>query len=185
MITQSTSTQQDQLTQAWRDAVRIVSGRAADTLGLAFHSRIAKAQDLVLRDCVAPQEDGGYLVSGDSGHDYDVSTAFECGCPDYGSKAPELETGMIACKHTLAVILRQRSIQLMQARMDAKPAAVASIDLPEAPLSVNIRGVIAGRANAQMTVRAASIEELKRLLHEAALLFDPEAPGWGYPHPGA
>jgi hypothetical protein len=81
MVAQTSSENtQGQLKTAWRDAVRIVSGQAGDALGTAFLTRITKAQDLVLRDCVQPQEDGSYIVSGDFGRDYDVSADYECPC---------------------------------------------------------------------------------------------------------
>jgi len=177
MIAQTHSTSQDPLAQQWRDSVRIVSGRAGDTLGADFLTRLQKAQDLVLRDCVVPQEDGSYIVTGDSGRDYDVTADFQCPCPDAG-RAPELpDSDIPACKHTLAVMLRKRSIQRLQSEMDAKPAVdqrEAAVPLPEAPLSINLRGTVRGIPGAQLTVRGSTAAELAQRLDEALALIDPQ-----------
>ena len=45
--------------------------RLTDTLNF-------QAQALVLRDCIAPQADGSYIVSGDSGRDYEASVQYAC-----------------------------------------------------------------------------------------------------------
>jgi hypothetical protein len=93
-----------------------------------------------------------------------VTADYECCCPDYGSKAPELENGMVACKHTLAIMLRKRSLQYLEAKMAAtkpvvpEPQPVAD-PLPEAPASANVFIEMAGR-KMQLTLRDVSEDKL-------------------------
>lgn len=145
----------EQTSQLWRDAVRIVSGRAADTLGSAFASRLQSAQDLVLRDAVQVQPGGAYHVDGDSGQTYDIIEG-ACGCRDYGTKAPQLPDGRTACKHILATMLFRRALAHVQAGMDAKSAPAAApapaAELPEAPASANCFVEMHGR-RVQITLR--------------------------------
>lgn len=165
---------QESTAPQWRDAIRVTAGRACDALGTPFHSRIHKACDIVLRGGVEAKGDGSYEVAGDSGRSYDVIKA-ECGCPDY-AKAPSSADGQPLCKHVLATMIWKRAVRQVQMGID-RHGAKAQANLPEAPLSVNMRGTLRGRPGAQLTVRATNVQELARLLDEAAQLFDAgEAP---------
>ena len=167
----STHTQYTPTQQAWRDAVAIVTLRAKDKMGAAYHSRLDKAQALVLECAITPHDDGHSAIvqsATDKGKAYEVNGACDCVDASRG-KAPE---GW--CKHRLAWALYRRAVQHGQALLVARteaPAPAAST-LPEAPVSVTLKGTVRGRPNTLVTVRGTTLAEVQAQLDAAAGLFD-------------
>lgn len=83
--------------QSWRDAVAMVTQRAADHYGEELHGRIEKARRIVLAGLVQPGKEMALIASEtDPETQYEV-TSEGCSCLDAERKAPQ---GM--CKHRLA-----------------------------------------------------------------------------------
>lgn len=155
-----------QTQQTWRDAVAVVTLRAKDRMGAAYHARLDKAQELVLDHKVAPYADGkGATVMSETDADkaYDVNGA--CECPDAQTKAPD---GW--CKHRLAVAIYRRAVEhgqeVLQQRLP-DPAPAARAEHHEARVSANCHLTLAGR-QVQLTVRtgatAVEVREVTGLL---------------------
>jgi len=166
----STHTQYTQSQQAWRDAVAIVTLRAKDTMGDAYHSRLDKAQGLVLAGHVNPHDDGhSATVQSETKADETYAVNGACECPDARGKAPE---GW--CKHKLAWAIYRRAVEhgqlLLEQRLPAPAAAAAP--LPEAPVSVTLKGTVRGCAGTLVTVRGVTLADVQGQLDAAAALFD-------------
>jgi hypothetical protein len=75
----------------------------------------------------------------------------------------------------LATWLYRRALKHTQSTIDSKPQVSApGGDLPEAPVSVSLKGTVAGRPQTLVTIRGNTIAEVKAKLAEAAALFDAE-----------
>ena len=168
--------------QLWRDAVAITTLRAKDTLGTEYASRLDKAQTIVLSGGVQPGSDSDYVVASETEAERAYGIMQDtCECVDATRKgkncAPEGR-----CKHVLAVWVWRRSLKHMQADIDAQvvqpPAAAAAAvpaePLPEAPLSISLKGTVLGRPGTLVTVRGRTVAEVQAHLADAAVLFDAE-----------
>lgn len=163
--------------QLWRDAVAIVTLRAKDTMGEAYHSRLDKAQWLVLAGHVNPADDGhSATVQSETKAEETYQVNGACECPDARSKAP---AGF--CKHRLAWAIYRRAVEhgqvLLEMRVSANPnqpcaAPPQPVTLPEAPVSVTLKGTVRGCAGTLVTVRGATLAEVQAQLEAAARLFD-------------
>jgi hypothetical protein len=139
--------------QTFRQAVAQVAEKARAILPQAVNGRVEAAVKLVLAQDVEPQADGSILVGSSSdpmkqhrleGH--------SCTCQDFvHGRAPE---GW--CQHRIAAGIAKRVQELLpQAPAPLAPPvapATAPAPLPEAPCSVNVRVLVAGR-EVQWTLR--------------------------------
>jgi hypothetical protein len=171
IVAQTTPNTQDELKQAWRDSVAIMAQRARDSLGSDYTTRIDKAQAIVLAGGVHPLGKGDYDVQSET----DKELAYEvkqdvCPCKDASNRALQGR-----CKHVLAIWLYRRALKHPQSTIDSKPQVAAPDSaLPEAPVSVSLKGTVAGRPQTLVTIRGNTIAEVKARLAEAAALFDVE-----------
>jgi hypothetical protein len=154
----------------FRQAVRQVSELAHAKLPEALHGRLERGVALVLHGLVWPEEDGTFTVQASDGAGW-YRVNGHCGCRD-ASTAPE---GL--CKHRLGSLVYRRAAQLVREHttptpavqaFDAAPvAAAATTTLPEAPASVNVHVMMAGR-QVQVTLRGTDetvlLERLAKLL---------------------
>ena len=147
--------------QTLRDeAIAIAYVAARQRLDAEHHSRLTKAWELVIdgKITVYP-EDACATVQGKDQPEYHVSDHGKvCTCVDHTSgKAPDR-----LCKHILAYTLYLRSVKRFEALVAAQYAAptAAQEPLPEAPISINIKGTLAGVPGAQLTLRGWSMAEI-------------------------
>lgn len=83
--------------QTWRDAVAMVSQRAADHYGEELHGRVNKARHIVLNGLIQPGREVAIVASeSDAETTYEV-TKESCTCLDAERRAP-----LGICKHRLA-----------------------------------------------------------------------------------
>ena len=161
---------------SWRDTVAIVTLRAKDTMGAAYHSRLDKAQWLVLAGHVNPHDDGhSATVQSETKADETYAVNGACECPDARTKAP---AGF--CKHRLAWAIFRRAVEhgqlLLEQRLPAPaaptPTGRPQDPLPEAPVSITLKGTVHGCPGTLVTVRGTTLAQVKAQLAEAAALFD-------------
>jgi hypothetical protein len=171
---------------AWRQAVTTMAERAKAALP-ECNGRVESAVKLVLAGDVELLPDGTATVASQSnGTAAYVVVNGTCECPDF----PRAPHGF--CKHRLAYGIHKRALTLVQQTLKAQEKAhqthqsapvtpqdgpestIAPTDnpqvkapLPEAPASVNVRLMLAGR-EVQVTLRDADedrlLERLRRLL---------------------
>jgi hypothetical protein len=134
----------------------VLAGLAAKTLTRipALNGRVEKACKLVLAGDVALHPDGTALVNSltDPTRAYQVTgSPATCQCQDY-DRAPEH-----LCCHRLSVGFLRKVQELLPPAPESTPAVqpVCTSPLPEAPASVNVRLMIAGR-DCQLTLRGVS-----------------------------
>ena len=136
--------------QAWRDAVAMVTLRAKDHYGTELHSRLDKAQVLVLGAHVT-LDDGIATVTSETDSAVRYTVNGTCDCPDAQRNT---QKGM--CKHRLALMIYKRAVQEATALLELRSAASFPPDiptvLPESPVSMNTHITIDGR-QVQVTVR--------------------------------
>jgi hypothetical protein len=158
--------------QAFRALVADVAARAKAILPQAVNGRVEKAVALVLQGDVEPQADGTITVysATDATRRY-VLQGTSCTCADYErGQAPE---GW--CCHRIAAGIAKRVGELLP------PAASPdyqekSTPLPEAPASVNVHLVIAGK-QVQLTLRDHDEVRLLARLEEVLQRYPaPQAP---------
>jgi hypothetical protein len=129
------------------------------------HSRLIKAWELVVERAVIDNADGSHTVKGVDQPEYLVNPS-GCTCTDCTSgKAP-----LGLCKHVLAVALQKRSMQKFQDMAEvvsgvgstslAKPP-VPSDPLPEAPISICLKGTLGGIPNTLVTLRGRDMREIE------------------------
>lgn len=146
------------------EAIATAYVRARQRLGTDHHSRLVKAWELVIDGAIQDRYEGLYTVSGKDQPEYTVSGQ-ACTCPDHTSgKAPE---GF--CKHVLGTLLYRKSVDVFEHLMQeqARLQAVEALqDLPEAPLSITMRGTVAGVQGTLVTLRGWSMADIERQASE-------------------
>ena len=135
----------------------VLAGLAAKTLTKipALNGRVEKACKLVLGGDVEMHPDGTALVNSltDPTRTYQVTgSPATCQCKDF-DHAPEH-----LCAHRLSVGFLRKVQELLPQSTGVETGA-ASQPLPEAPCSVNVRLMIAGR-DCQLTLRGVSEDEV-------------------------
>lgn len=171
-----THTQEHQ-DEMFDDAIAQAFVAARRKLAPEHHSRLVKAWELVAERAVTLNGDGSATVAGKDQPEYTIAVGGGCTCTDHVSgKAP-----LQLCKHILAVALHKRSQQKFQdmAEAAARPP-VASDPLPEAPISICMKGTLGGVAGTMVTLRGFSMAEIEARAGEVkagawrlAGLFDP------------
>jgi hypothetical protein len=120
------------------------------------HSRLIKAWELVVERAVIDNADGSHTVKGQDQPEYLVDPS-GCTCTDCTSgKAP-----LGLCKHVLAVALQKRSMQKFQEIAEALTRPQASESLPEAPISICLKGTLGGMPNTMVTLRGRDMREIE------------------------
>src|SRR5712691_6092495 len=120
--------------------------QARTVLPAAVNGRLDKAVRLVRSASVTVHADGSATVLSET----DGLTGYlvqhgRCTCPDFQFQPPEVEGW---CCHRIARALTLRLQPPPPAPIDVTPTAVPSgpeLPLPEAPASVNMRLIVAGR----------------------------------------
>ena len=123
------------------------------------HSRLVKAWELVADQAVTLNGDGSATVKGSDQPEYTIAVGGGCTCTDHTSgKAP-----MQLCKHILAVALEKRSRQKYADLQEGSPPApaVAYDPLPEAPISICMKGTLGGMPNTMVTLRGRDVREIE------------------------
>jgi hypothetical protein len=136
----------------YRDAVAAIAEKARATLPLSVNGRIESAVRLVLLGEVQPQADGSIQV----GSCTDPTKVYHlegtaCDCADF----PRAPGGW--CKHRVAAGIQKRVREQLPESVETQNNCVMSTiespqPLPEAPASVNVHLMIAGR-QVQLTLR--------------------------------
>lgn len=143
--------------QTLRDeAIATAYVRARQRLGAEHHSRLTKAWELVIDGGVEQRDKRLFVVKGKECPEYEVGLE-TCKCTDYtGGKAPN---GY--CKHVLAVMLYQRAHTLWEEAMTQASAPPMMPDLPEAPISICLKGTLHGVAGTLVTLRGWTMDEIE------------------------
>jgi hypothetical protein len=159
---------------AWRQAVAEVAERAKATLP-ECHDRVDSAIRIVLAGDVELQADGtAKVVSQSNGTTRYFVVNGVCECPDY-AKAPSHW-----CKHRIAAGLYKRAVALGKAKVAAAttppveppgPAqaspSVASTPLPEAPVSITLKGLVHGH-EVLVTLRGTDLASVNAQVEDAS-----------------
>lgn len=120
------------------------------------HSRLVKAWELVVERAVIDNADGSHTVKGVDQPEYLVDPS-GCTCTDCTSgKAP-----LGLCKHVLAVALQKRSMQKFQEMAETTARPAVHSDLPEAPISICLKGTLGGIPNTLVTLRGRDMREIE------------------------
>jgi hypothetical protein len=129
------------------------------------HSRLIKAWELVVERAVKDNADGSHTVKGVDQPEYLVNPS-GCTCTDFTS-------GRAAnrCKHLLAVGLQKRACQRFQAMAERLARGESQTDLvranepqtplPEAPISICLKGTLGGIPNTLVTLRGRDMREIE------------------------
>ena len=162
---------------AFRTAVAEVADKARAVLPQC-NGRIEKAVSIVLAGDVELLDDGTAKVASQS---HGTTKYFvvngACECPDF-SRAP---SGM--CKHRLAYGIAKRATTLGTQKLEAmvgatpadEPAPAPVSPLPEAPVSITIKGTINGQ-DVMVTVRGTDLPSVwQQVTHASTRLDTPEA----------
>ena len=126
------------------------------------HSRLIKAWELVVERAVKDNADGSHTVKGVDQPEYLVNPS-GCTCTDCTSGQAPL--GL--CKHVLAVALQKRSMQKFQelaealTRPQASESSTPPAGLPEAPISICLKGTLGGIPNTLVTLRGRDMREIE------------------------
>jgi hypothetical protein len=180
--------------QAWRDAVAETAEKAKARLP-ACSGRVDAAVKIVLAGDVELLADGTARVASQS----NGSTVYQvvnghCNCQDFPQAPHNL------CKHRLSAAIVRRAQELVKQRLEQrngpgelpaetpqeKPQIEAVPTLPEAPASVNVHVVLAGRT-VQVTLRDSNEQRLLVRLEALLKRFrwryqDRAPPHLRYPH---
>jgi hypothetical protein len=137
------------------------------------HSRLIKAWELVVERAVKDNADGSHTVKGVDQPEYLVNPS-GCTCTDFTS-------GRAAnrCKHVLAVGLQKRACQRFQAMAERLSRGESQTDLvranepqtplpealraglPEAPISICLKGTLGGVPGTLVTLRGRDMREIE------------------------
>jgi hypothetical protein len=158
---------------AYREAVAQIAQKAKAKLP-ECNGRIDAAVQLVLLGEVALLPDGTATVGSCTDPTKAYTVNGTCSCKDY-QQAPHQ-----FCKHKLSVAIAKRVRELLPQTPDqdylGNLETPATLPLPEAPASVNVRLTIAGR-EVQLTLRDTSEERLLVRLEEVLQRYpQPQAP---------
>lgn len=125
--------------QTWRDAVAMMTQRAADHYGTELAGRVAKAGRIVLAGLITPEGQGAQVTSESDPETAYFVTRERCECSDAKNKAPEGK-----CKHFLAWQIYRGACGAIpglatQRESSPSPESAASGRLPS-EMIVDIRG---------------------------------------------
>lgn len=150
---------------AWRDAVDAVTARARKHYGAGFNNRITKARHYILDEQIEIDGQFAYIPSENyPGTHYTVS-AEGCDCQDAEHTAPQ---GM--CAHRLAWDIYRGAYKLIREHHREAPEPIpnpytdpAPLDaepLAEAPISICMKGTLAGMPGTLVTIRGRNMAEI-------------------------
>jgi hypothetical protein len=170
--------------QTFRTLVAEVAARAKARLPEAVNGRVESAAKLVLLHDVSPQADGTIVV----GSSTDPLKTYclvgdTCECQDWQhGKAPG---GW--CQHRIAAGIHKRVGEVLAAQeaqegteaaqttVDTSRLADAPTSLPEAPVSITLKGMLAGQ-DVMVTLRGADFASVKAHVEAAAQWLDRPTP---------
>lgn len=151
----------DEQQQLRDESIAIAFTAARAKLGAEHHTRLVKAWELVIDSALTVHADGSATASGTGEKGYAVDGNV-CDCVDHTSG--KAVAGL--CKHVLALALHKRAAQkfaqLSQAQTPAAQAAPAVAEtLPEAPISICMKGTLAGVPGTLVTLRGRDMREIE------------------------
>jgi hypothetical protein len=138
--------------QTWRDAVAIVAQRALDYYGPEMAGRVDKARGIVINGLVQPGRESAHIRSEtDPETTYEV-TSKSCTCQDAQYNASD-----IMCKHRLAWQIYRGAHGVAQGLARRQ---VSQEPRPEAPISICMKGTLAGMPGTMVTIRGRDMDEI-------------------------
>lgn len=138
--------------QTWRDAVAIVAQRALDYYGPEMAKRVDQARGIVLDRLIQPGREIAYISSEtDPETTYEV-TAKSCSCLDGQRNAPDR-----MCTHRLAWQIYRGAYGVAQGLAGQR---TPKAPLPEAPISICMKGTLAGVTGPLVTLRGRDMDEI-------------------------
>jgi len=138
--------------QAWHDAVAIVTQRALDYYGPEMAGRVDKARGIVLNGLVQPGREIAHISSEtDPETTYEV-TSKSCTCQDAQYNASD-----IMCKHRLAWQIYRGAHGVAQGLAIRQ---APKEPLSEAPISICMKGTLAGIPGTMVTLRGRDMDEI-------------------------
>jgi hypothetical protein len=165
-MTTSTSRQQ------YRALVADIAARAKAILPTQVNGRIEKAVTLVLQGDVAPQDDGTVTLfsATDATRRY-ILQGHGCTCADFErGQAPE---GW--CAHRIAAGIDKRVREVLAALPAPAPEASSQGPLPEAPVSITIKGTAYGQ-DVMVTLRGYDFASVQAQVEQASAWLRSQAP---------
>ncbi len=153
--------------QAWSEAIDAVVARARQYYGKGFGHRIAKARHYIVDERLEVDGQLGYIPSESEPETYYTVDTEGCDCQDAEYTAPQ---GM--CAHRLAWDIFRGACRLMREQHPElvglpsepipDPYADASPDEPlaEAPISICMKGTLAGMPGTLVTIRGRNMAEV-------------------------
>jgi hypothetical protein len=152
----------------FRETLAEVADKARQALPES-NGRVDKAVQIVLAGDVLPCEDGRFFVGAQSDTKNYLVLDNECDCPDF-DRAPDR-----LCKHVIATMLWRRAYPQANAKMEALDNANSHVAsphaLPEAPVSITLKGTIAGQ-EAMITLRGVNLTDVWHQVESAASKLD-------------
>ncbi len=160
-------TAEAQRAQAWSDAIDAVVVRARNYYGKSFGHRITKARHYLMDDQLEVEGEFGCIPSESDPDSYYTVSTDGCDCQDAEYTAPQ---GM--CAHRLAWDIFRGAYKLMHEQAPGlmgsppepipDPYADASPDEPlaEAPISICMKGTLAGMPGTLVTIRGRTMAEI-------------------------
>ena len=156
---------------AWREAVAEIAAKAHDKLP-ECNGRVDSAVKIVLAGDVEFLADGTARVASQS-HGQTVYHVVNghCDCKDF-AKAPHN-----FCKHRLSAAIARRAQELVTAKRDTpvngqataqdQPARPPATPLPEAPVSITLKGLVHGH-EVLVTLRGVDFSSVKAQVEDAS-----------------
>jgi hypothetical protein len=163
--------------QAWREAVAAIAAKAKETLP-ECNGRVESAVKIVLAGDVELLADGtARIASQSNGQTVYHLVNGHCDCKDF-AKAPHN-----FCKHRLSAAIARRARELAKAPLDAGttdqvtaqsqpvPPPAPTAPLPEAPVSITLKGTIHGQ-EVMVTLRGVDFASVKAQVEDASQWLD-------------
>lgn len=151
--------------QAWRDAIDAVTARARKHYGASFNNRITQARHYLLDERMEIDGQFAYIPSESYPDTFYTVSNDGCDCQDAEHTAPQ---GM--CAHRLAWDIYRSACKQMQPPRREAPVAIPNPytdpapplvePLHEAPISICMRGTLAGMPGTLVTLRGRNMAEI-------------------------
>ncbi len=151
--------------KAWRDAVDAGAARARKHYGAGFNNRINKARHYIIDELIEVDGQFAYITSESYPETHYTAGADGCDCQDAEHTAPQ---GM--CAHRLAWDIYRGACKLMREPHRevpdpipdpyTTPAPPLIEPLAEAPISICMKGTLAGMAGTMVTIRGRTMDEI-------------------------
>lgn len=153
--------------QAWSEAVDAVVARARQHYGKSFNHPITKAHHYLTDERLEVDGQLGFIPSESDPATHYTVNAESCDCQDAEYTAPQ---GM--CAHRLAWDIFRGTCRLMREQHphlvgpppepipDPYADASPSEPLPEAPISISMKGTLAGMPGTMVTIRGRNMAEI-------------------------